>query len=264
MKLIKTTALLLIIGMVLWPATLIASDLSAANDSDIDELIEEAEELTENLEEEKALELYKKVLEVDEEHYEALWNASLLTTRKYYRVDDEDEQKEGYTKALEIAERAVELHPDKGHSHYVYAVAKGRLSDLEGTRDMIEASHEIEERIEKAAEMIPDYPPVWHLWGLWHSDIADANRAERAAARMVSDGLPDDAEEDKAEKYLKKAIDMMPESILFRVDLAKHYLSVDKEDEAKEVLEEAASMEVKMMDDDDKKEEAKELLKELT
>ncbi|MCC5913158.1 MAG: hypothetical protein JJU46_02175 [Balneolaceae bacterium] len=239
------------------------AETAIANDDEIDELLEEAEELQDNLKEEEALELYHEILELDEEHYEALWNASLLTTRKYYRVEDEDDQKEGYAKALEIAEKAVDLHSDEGHSHYVYAVAKGRLYDLKGTRDMIEASHEIEERIEKAADLIPDYAPVWHLWGVWHSDIADANRAERAAARMVSDGLPDDAEEDKAEEYLKKAIDMMPESILFRVDLAKHYMSVDEEVKAKEVLEEAASMEPEMMDDDDKKEEAKELLEEL-
>lgn len=234
-----------------------------ADMNDTEELIEKAKELVDEMEEEKALELFIKVLEEDPENYTALWNKSLLTTRKYYRMDDEDDQKEGYKKALEIAEKTLDLHPDEGHSHYVYAVAKGRLSDLEGTRDMISASHEIEDRISKAAELIPDYAPVWHLYGVWHSDIASANSAERSAARLVSDGLPDDAEEDKAEKYLKKAIDMMPESILFRVDLAKHYIEIDEKEKAIEVLEEAASMDVKMMDDDDKKEEAKELLDEI-
>jgi len=255
----KKFILLCILPLIL--VFLIAAN-GVAND-DIDELLERAEEKTETLDEEKALELYKEILEIDSEHYEALWNTSLLTTRKYYRKSDEDVQLEGYSEALELAKKALELYPDKGHAHYVYAVAKGRYADLEGTRDMIEASHKIEESTKKAAEKIPDYAPVWHLYGVWHSDIANVNRSERAAARMVSEGLPDDAENDKAEKYLKKAIDMMPESILFRVDLAKHYIEVDKEDEAIEVLEEAASMEVKMKDDGDKKEEAKELLEEL-
>ncbi|MCH8550226.1 MAG: hypothetical protein LAT80_15255, partial [Balneolaceae bacterium] len=95
------------------------AETAIANDDEIDELLEEAEELQDNLKEEEALELYHEILELDEEHYEALWNASLLTTRKYYRVEDEDDQKEGYAKALEIAEKAVDLHSDEGHSHYV-------------------------------------------------------------------------------------------------------------------------------------------------
>ncbi len=242
---------------------LMTGTTNASSSDEIKEMVEKAKQKVEEMDEERALEIFNKVLEKDPENYDALWNKSLLTTRKYYREDNEDVQLEGYGKALEIAEKTLELHPDKGHSHYVYAVAKGRYYELEGTRDMIEASHAIGEHVEKAAELIPDYAPVWHLYGVWHSDIANANRAERAAARLLSEGLPDDAEEDKAEKYLKKAIDMMPESILFRVDLAKHYRDIGKEDKAIEVLEEASTMEVTMMDDDDKKEEAKELLEEL-
>jgi FimV-like protein len=235
----------------------------ASDTDEIEEMVEKAKQKVEEKDEERALEIFIKVLEKDPENYDALWNKSLLTTRKYYREDDEEVQLEGYGKALEIAEKTLELHPDKGHSHYVYAVAIGRYNELEGTRDMIEASHDIGEHAAKAAELIPDYAPVWHLYGVWHSDIANANRAERAAASLVSEGLPDEAEEDKAEKYLKKAIEMMPESILFRVDLAKHYRDIGEEEKAIDVLEEASTMEVTMMDDDDKKEEAKELLEEL-
>jgi len=251
------------ISMTLIIFSISAGTLFVGATDEIKKMLERAGEKVEQMEEGEALEIYKEVLEKDPENYEALWNTSLLTTRKFYRMDDEDVQIEGYKEALEIAEKTVELYPDKGHSHYVFAVAKGRYADLEGTRYMIEASHKIRDSTKKAAELIPDYAPVWHLYGVWHSDIANANRAERAAARLVSVGLPDDADNKKAEEYLKKAIEMMPESILFRVDLAKHYIAIDEERKAIEVLKEAASMEVTMMDDDAKKEEAKELLEEL-
>lgn len=239
------------------------ADQGYAFDKNIEELIERAEEKVENHQEEKALELYQKVLEVDSGHYEALWNTSLLTSRKYHRMDDEDAKLEGYKRALEIAEKTVDLYPGKGHSHYVYAVALGRYNELEGTRDMIEASHDIKEHIEKASELIPDYAPVWHLYGVWHSDIATASSAEEMAAGLVSEGLPDGAEEDKAEKYLKKSIEMMPETILFRLDLAKHYIEIDKKEKAIEVLDEAVSMAPEMMGDVENREEAKELLSEI-
>jgi len=254
-KLISLAAPLAVLIIIITPGIVIASDT--------DELIERAKQKIDDKDEEKALELFKEVLEIDPENYTALWNKSLLTTRKYYRVNDKNKQLEGYKEALKIAENTLELHPDKGHSYYVYAIAKGRHSELEGTRDMIRASHVIKEKIEKAAELIPDYAPVWHLYGVWHSDIATAGRTERSAARLISRGLPDGADEDKAEKYLKKSIEMMPESILFRVDLGKHYIEIGEKEKAREILEEAASLEPKMMDDDAKRKEAKELLEEL-
>jgi len=226
-------------------------------------VVEKASEKFDRGEEEESLELFLKVLEADSENYDALWNTSIIYARMGFRLDNESEMEEHFEIAKEYAEKAKEYHSDKGRSYYAYAVALGRMTELMGTRDRIRAAHDIEENISKAVELIPEYAPVWHLYGVWHSDIANANRAERAAARLVSVGLPDDADNKKAEEYLIKAINMLPESILFRVDLAKHYIAIDEEEKAIEVLEEAASMEVKMMDDDAKKEEAKELLEEL-
>jgi tetratricopeptide (TPR) repeat protein len=241
-----------------------AGTLFVGATDEIKKMLERAEEKVEQMEEEEALEVYREVLEKDPENYEALWNTSLLTTRKYYRLSDEDIQVEGFREALEIAEKLVDQHPDKGHSHYVYAVAKGRYADVEGTTDIIEASHEIKDRIERAAELIPDYAPVWHLYGVWHSDIANVNRAERAAANLVSEGLPESAENDKAEEYLRKAVDMMPENILFRLDLAKHYIEIDEVEKAGEQLKKIAAIEPNIMDDDKLKEEAKELFEEMS
>jgi FimV-like protein len=56
---------------------------------------------------------------------------------------------------------------------------------------------------------------------------------------------------------------MMPESILFRLDLAKHYLKVDDDDKAREVLEEIKEMEITLPNEGQLKEEASQLLEEL-
>ena len=55
----------------------------------------------------------------------------------------------------------------------------------------------------------------------------------------------------------------MPESILFRLDLAKHYLKVDDDDKAVRVLEEISEMEVTLPNEGQLKEEAVNILEDL-
>ena len=226
---------------------------------EINKILEVASEKFDSGEERESLELFLKVLEADSENYEALWNISIIYSRMGYRIDSESEKKEYFEKAKVHAEKAIEFHPDKGKSYYVYAVALGRMTDLMSTRNRIRAAHEIKENVEKAVELEPDYAPVWHLYGVWHSDVANISRGERIAARFISRGLPHGSNE-KAEEYLKKAIQMDEYRILFRMDLARHYIQVGANEKAVEVLEKVLEMEAKTMDDPGKHEEAKELL----
>jgi len=235
---------------------------SSFSPSAVDSLTTVAKEKFDAGEEEKARDMYEDVLEVDDENYEALWNLSVLYAREGHRLEDTDAQEEKFRTALEMAEKVVELHPDKGHSYYAYAVAKGRMTEVIGTRDRIRAAHTIRDKIEKAAELIPEEPLVWHLWGVWHSDVANVGRTERWAARFISRGLPK-ASNEKAEEYLKRAIELDEDSILFRLDLAHHYIEVGEDEKAKEILEELIHMEPHSMDDPEKIENARKLLEDL-
>lgn len=233
-----------------------------AQSSSKDDIIKEAEDKFNNAEEIEALQLYEEVLEMDPEHFEALWNASVLHAREGYRKEDESDQEEWFQKAVDLAEKAVEYHPEKGHSHYALAVAKGRLSVLKGTRDRISVAHEIRDHLQKASEYEPEFAPIWHLWGVWHSDVANISSAERAAASLISEGIPD-GDNETAEEYLKKAIELDSEHILFRLDLARHYLEIGEDEKAKETLQKLLDLEPQTKDDPGKLDEAKELLEDL-
>ena len=239
--------------------------ISGAEIFDPDKLLKEAEELFDAGDEKEALEVYLKVLDEAPGNYEALWNASLINSMLGHQLGDhidEEKQLEYYETAIDFADRALKQHTDKGHPYYVKAVALGRWAELQGTNTRIETSHKIKENIEKAADMIPDYAPVWHLYGVFHSDVANVSGAEKFAANLISEGIPD-ASNEKAEEYLKKAIDMMPESILFRLDLAKHYLKVDDEESAREVLDEISEMEVTLPNEGQLKDEVANILEDL-
>lgn len=257
-NLMKYQSRILILLMMFTMATLEVQGQSTSKD----DLIKEAGEKFEAGDEERALQLYEEVLEMDPEHFEALWNASIMHAREGYRKEDESDQEEWFQKAVDLAEKAVEYHPEKGHSHYALAVAKGRLSVLKGTRDRISVAHEIRDHLQKASEYEPEFAPIWHLWGVWHSDVANISSAERAAASLISEGIPD-ADNETAEEYLKKAIELDSEHILFRLDLARHYLEIGEAEKAKETLQKLLDLEPQTKDDPGKLNEAKELLEDL-
>ncbi len=234
----------------------------AQTDNEIENLLNRAENRSGDRDLQEDLDLYLEVLDLDSTNYEALWNAGIINVRMGYGVEGEKKKIEHYKRGVELAERAIESHPDKGHGYYVLAAARGRWSDLQDKEARIEASQVIKENIEKAADLIPDYAPVWHLYGVFHSDVANISDAGRLVSGLVSEGVPEGSNE-KAEEYLEKAIEMIPESILFRLDLARHYLKVDEQQRAAEILEKISEMEARMPNEERHKKKAAELLREL-
>jgi tetratricopeptide (TPR) repeat protein len=227
-----------------------------------DSLLSKAEEKIAAFDEKGAIETYKEVLSNDPDNFEALWNISVLHSTVGYRQEKEELQETYYNEALNYAEKALELHPDKGLSYYAMAVAKGRIAELQGTREKIRLSHEVQNYISKAVDMLPEHALSWHLYGVWQSEVANVGRAERFAANFISEGIPD-ASNDKAEEYLNRAVKLAPDNVLIRFDLAKHYVRSDQEDKAIPVLDELLTMEPKLKDGKRHLGEARELLNNL-
>ena len=240
----------------------LSAPLFAQSTDEINQMLETAQRLMDETKESEALSTYMEVLDHDPENYKALWNGGLLNCVIGFRYDDEDTQKEYFTKALKLAQKGVDLYPDSVDPRYVVAVAKGRLADVVGTRERIRLSHEIEESVRKALEIDPDHAPSLHLYGVWNSEVANLSRGERFAARFISRGLPNGSNE-KAEKLLKKAVEQDPDNILIRLDLARHYIRIDEESSAISWLEELLEMEPATKDDPDYIATARELLEDL-
>lgn len=253
--------LLLLAALVLDTGFATASNIQYSEITD--SLLQLADESFHTMDEEKSLNLYLQVLEIDNNNYTALWNASLLFARKGYRQIQDEKKRELYKRSLYYAEKAVLTYPDSGHSHYVYAVANGRLSDLGDKKERIKKSHLIKKHIDKAVLIDPDYAPSWHLYGVWHSSVANIGKAEKIAANMISEGIPSGASHEKAEEYLKRAIEIKPEQILFRLDLAKHYKNSGQHEEAEQELKNLLNLEPKLKDDAEYLIDARSLLEEI-
>lgn len=246
----------------LYLLSLLPLSADAQQDTPTDSLLSKADNQIAAFDEKGAIETYKEVLSDDPDNFEALWNISVLHATVGYRQDDKDIQETYYNKALNYAEKTLEFHPDKGLSYYAMAVAKGRIAEIQGTREKIRLSHEVQKYISKAVDMLPDHALSWHLYGVWQSEVANVGSAERFAANFISEGIPN-ASNESAEKYLKRAKRLNPGNVLIRYDLAKHYVRSDQEEKAIPVLEELVTMEPKLKDGKRHINEARELLNNL-
>lgn len=235
---------------------------NAQHKTSADSLLLKADEQIAAFDEKGAIETYKEVLSNDPDNFEALWNISVLHSTVGFRQEKEEMQETYFNEAINYAEKALKLYPDEGLSYYAMAVAKGRIAELQGTRDKIRLSHEVQAYIQKAVDMLPDHALSWHLYGVWQSEVANVGRAERFAANFISQGIPD-ASNDLAEEYLKKASDLSPGNVLIRYDLAKHYVRSGQKEKAIPVLEELITMEPKLKDGKRHISEARELLNDL-
>lgn len=249
---------ILIFILILFPAKLAAQ---SAPDS-VYELMRIASRQADEMNETGALKTYMEILERDSDNYKALWNASLLHSSIGHRLDNKNDRQNYFEKATELAEKAVELYPDRVHPYYVLAVAKGRMSDIVGNRTRIQLSHVIEENVQKALDRNPNHAPSWHLYGVLQSEVSNLNAVSRFAARLISGGLPE-ASDEKAEEYLKKAMQLNPESIIIHYDLAKHYIRSGQEERAIPLLEHLLTLEPTIKDNERHMKEAREWLNEL-
>ncbi len=256
---IKLYFYVLLAFLALGHSATVFSQTSGSPDSEISKQLESADDLHMSGEEQESLKTYEEVLAKDPDNITALWNSSVLHAKIGYRKESEEEMRPHFKTAVDLAEKAVNSHPDNGYAYYAMAVAMGRMTEVMGPGDKINASRKVKQNVDKATDLIPDFAPVWHLYGVWHSDVANMSGALKAAAGLFSSGIPD-ASNEKAEEYLKKAISMDKDNILFHLDLAKHYLKVDQPEKAKPLLEEIITIEPQMKDDPKYINEAKELL----
>ena len=133
---------------------------------------------------------------------------------------------------------------------------------LEGTKQKIINSYDVEEYGLKAIELDPTYDGSLHLLGRWHYELADLSWIERTVAKIVYETPPKASFEESAE-YFKRAIEAKSDEVRHYLWIGKVYIKLKDKEEAKKYLQTATEM--TPFDDADKlmQKEAAELLNKL-
>ncbi len=222
--------------------------------------LEQAFQLKDQFRDREALDAFKSVLEIDENHYEALWNVVMLNTSIGYRQDSSSDEEAHYDEAFRYAEQLIELYPDSAGSHFAYSAAVGRKAQSVGARERIRLSTEIREHAEKAVELDPNYSRAWNVLGNWHHRAANLSRLERFAANALFGGAPEGASNEKAREAFQKAMEIDPHFTLYYHDKAEFLLTIGEETRARRIIRQGLELDIVTSDDELWKENMREML----
>lgn len=246
----------IIMLFILMPAGLLAQDT-------IEELEQRADSLYQQFREKEALEIYRKIIDEQPEHFRALWRTSFLYSRVGNRQESEDRQREYFNRAIELAERALQVDSTHTQSNFVMAVAMGRKALISGARSRVAASREVKKYAERALEYDPENEGAWHVLGRWHFKIANLGWLERAAANTLFGGLPGDASNERAAEHIEKAIELNDRYVIYYRDLAEIYREMGRDREAVDACKTALERPKLTPDDDRFKAECRALIEDL-
>lgn len=173
---------------------------------------------------------YQKVLEIDENNYEAYWKIS----RSYFYLGDRlpetkemrDRHKEMGIEGMRYAEKAIELNPQGIEGHYYYTLCLAQysigISIIKALAKGLGSKYE--KHMGKALEINKNYDnagPLRAIGRYWYR-------------------LPwPKRDTKKSIRYLKEAVELAPTNIRGRVYLAESYLKAKEKKLAREHLQKA-------------------------
>ena len=196
------------------------------------------------------------------EDVEILWRLAQVHFDIADQTEDEKVHKAHFYPGFEAAKRAVEIDPNSARANHWYATLIGKIGMLEGTKQKIINSYEVEKYGLKAIELDPTYDGSLHLMGRWHYELADLSWIERTVAKIVYETPPKASFEESVEFY-KRAIEAKSDEIRHYLWIGKALIKLKDKEEAKKYL--LTATEMTPLDDSDRlmQKESVELLKKL-
>ena len=171
-----------------------------------------------------------------------------------------DHQEAQYDKAIAHGRKAIEADPKSSDAHAWLAAALGKKALYAEAKKGVEMSKEIKEEAEKAIALDPKNFIPCIVLGIWNREIANLGFLERAGARILYGGLPPASNEDSV-KMLMRALELRPDSLKARYELAQTYIAMGEYKNAKVELKRVVDLPKVVAMDEKVKERAVEVLK---
>lgn len=194
----------------------------------------------------RALMHFEAALALDSLDYEANWQAALSLIDIGAETPDDihsPARDSLYARAELLARRATEARPEGADGHFVLANAIGRVALTASLREKIRRAEEVRLEAIKAIRLDPRHDGGYHVLGRWHAEVMRLSAATRFLARTFLGGaVLSEASWDSAVANMEQAVELNPERIIHRLDLAEIYLDVGREADARVQLERIAHL----------------------
>ncbi len=135
-------------------------------------------------------------------------------------------------RSLQYAERALKADAHSSKAHLSIAVSYGKLANFVGNREKVDYSKIVRDEVRKSLAIDPGDSFGWHVLGRWHVGVANVGPVLRALAKVAYGGLPP-ASNEEAVKSFRKAIELAPDQLVHRTELARVYQLMGKQELAR-------------------------------
>lgn len=196
-----------------------------------------------------AVEVWRAALAGSARDVTLLWKTSMGLSALAEETPGHEGDEALLKKSVEVARRAVRYGPQVSRAHTALAIALGRYGRhlgyayrIQRAGEVIELGRQAYAENERARQLDPtDYAPYVFL-GVYHRELATVHPVAKAIARTFLGGFPDVSLEESA-ALLERAVELDPESVTARVQLARTWLAMGKVEEARAELEMASGLE---------------------
>jgi regulator of microtubule dynamics protein 3 len=189
-----------------------------------------------------ALRHYQAALALDSTSYAANWQAARAIADVAKQIQDKPDSLKHrrdslYSVGRGYAERAIRADSTHADGHYVLAMVLGRLSRTKGSKERVRYAKIIFDEATKAVTINPSHDNAHHVLGAWNAEVKRLSGIQRFFAKaLFGGGFMSVANWDDAVKHLQRAIEINPQHIYHRLELAEVYTDLGRYSKAREQL----------------------------
>jgi len=136
-----------------------------------------------------------------------------------------------YKQAESYARRAIRSDSTSSEAHAWLAAAMGNIAMFEGGKTKVRLAHAIKREVDRAIVLDGKNDVAYSILGSFHKAIGDVSWIEKQLANIFLGGLPDGGY-GESEAAFRKAIELAPDVVRNHFELAKMYVSQERNQEA--------------------------------
>ncbi len=177
---------------------------------------------------------------------EALWKAAreIADVAKQLLGDSLKQRRDSlYSVGRSWAEEAIRADSSVANAHFSLALVLGRLSRTRGGKERVRFGRIIYDETERVIRMDPRHDGAYHILGMWNAEVKRLSGFTRFAAKtFLGAGFMSRANWDSAVANMERAVQLNPQHVYHRLELAGVYLDVEQPAKAKEQLQAIAAL----------------------
>lgn len=186
------------------------------------------------------------VYPIDPLYSEALWKAAreISDVAKQLLGDSLRQRRDSlYSIGRTWAEAAIQADSSIANAHFALALVLGRLSRTRGGKERVRFAKIIYDETVRTIQMDPKHDGAYHILGMWNAEVKRLSGLTRLMAKtFLGAGFMNRASWDSALANMERAVQLNPQHVYHRLELAGVYLDVDSTARATEQLQAIAGL----------------------